>query len=296
MVVPNALGKARGKRRWQHKRLGERAIQSSSSSGESNVVVMSVKEEVRLSSVNRELTPDIMKELTEIFAQVSETNFVGIQFVQTLSNYKPSIVLETVQHVLKNGSVEEKGNALYAVGMLFGKESATGIPFDMTHLKAVVMRNDEEGAGDSSGSENVEDVAPPPVRPSNELISVVSVGLFDEDKGVRDVAFDVMRSLPDEENGILAANLVSDGDVALQRRLMLEDGENNIRLSLVGMGSESQEVRSLAAANIKNLTGQEFVNQQAVSEWYKAHYNEFPQGVEKSASEHEAINKKGENK
>ncbi len=234
-------------------------------------VVIGPEEEERQALSEPDLNPSAMDDLRDIFSQLSADDSADEgRLMQALSCYKPSAILGAAGNILKFGTSEEKGQALYAVGMFFGKEGCTGVPYEVTHPKNEIAIGDD-------GSESV---APTAERPTQQLISTVFAGLSDEDESVRDVAFSVMRSLPDEESGVLTANLLSDGDAGLQERLMREAGdESDLRLSLMGMGCDNQSVRSLAVENLKNASGREFANQQEASEWYEAYYREFQQGA-----------------
>jgi len=266
---------------------GEVTIQDTREDGvvasdESMVIsAMGPEEEAQQALSESGLNPSAMEDLRDIFSQLSadESTDEG-RLMQALSCYKPSVILGAAGNILKFGTSEEKGRALYAVGMFFGKESSTGVPSGVTHPKEVAIGDD--------GSEYV---APAAERPTQQLVSTVVAGLSDEDEGVRDAAFDVMCALPDEESGVLAANLLSDGDAGLQERLMREAVDaSDIRLLLMGMGSESQDVRGLAAEGLKSAFGQEFASQKEAAEWYEAHHKDFPQGVENVTSDQGAGN------
>lgn len=262
--------------------VGKELVVSEEKEVDGITVVIDGEEEPQRALATPGLTPAVMRELSEVFAQVAASDLTDTQFVQAMQCYKPSVVLGAVGSIMKCGTSEEKGNALLAVGMLFGKESSTGIPYETTHPKREI----------AIGDDGVESVAPAAERPTQELVSTLSAGLSDADAEVRDTAFSVMRLLPEEESGILAANLMSGGDVGLQERLMREAGnESNVRLSLMGMGSENQEVRNLAVENLKNVAGREFASQQEAAEWYEAHHAEFPQ-VEGKTLKQGAVNQK----
>lgn len=247
----------------------------SSKGDEANVVIKAEGDE-KASLSNPDLNPAAMDELGDIFSQVAFDDITDGQLAQRLSCYKPSAILAAAGSVMKFGTSDEKKNALCAVGMFFGKEGSTGVSFELTHPKREIAIG-----------ENGEELASPAAeRPTGDLVSTVYAGVSDQDAGVRDTAFDVMHSLPDEERGVLAANILSGGDVGLQQRLMAEagEGEDGVRILLMGMGSESQEVRSIAAEGLRNAFGQEFASQKEAAEWYEAHHREFLQGAEASAA------------
>lgn len=222
------------------------------------------------SSISEEDEGDA-ESVREIFSQVSPDGDTDAQLVQALASFKAATVLSAARSVMENGTAREKENALCAVGLLFGKESSTGVAYEYSHPK-------NEIAVDSEGVESVASEA----RPSGTLVSTVLAGFSDSDESVRDMAFSVMRSLPDEESGAIASSLIAEGDPKLQARLMREAGEEaDFRMSLMGMASDSPEVRVVAAENLKNLSGREFANQRDAAEWFEANYRDFPQKGDK---------------
>ena len=234
------------------------------------VVVEGAKDGVKPSMAGLDVTQPVMEELCAVFSKVSSEE-PDADLAKTLASYKPAVVLDVARSVMKNGSSNEKKNALYAVGLLFGRDSDTGVPFDITHPKSTAAGNDGEIVTSSGTPSEKSELGV-------QLFSTVSAGLSDSDAGVRTTAFDVMRTLPDEDGSALAATLLSDGDVDLQKRLMreVEGNASGIRLSLMGMGSESEAVRTLAAENLESISGQKFAGQKEAAEWYEAHQNEFP--------------------
>ena len=259
------------------------------SGGKVVMAAMGREEEVQQALSESDLDSSVMEDLRDMFSQLAADDSTGeCRSMRSRSSYKPSVVIAAANNILLyNGTSEEKEQALYAVGMLFGKEASTGVPYDITHPKNEIAVGDD-------GSRSV---APVAERPTQELISTVFAGLSDADESVRDAAFSVMRSLPEEESGVLAANILSGGDARLQERLMHEAGkESDVRLSLMGMGSESQSVRSLAAENLKNASGRVFASQQEASEWYEACHREFQQGAESQSPGMGEMIQQGQNK
>lgn len=234
------------------------------------VVVERAKGSEEPSTADFDIAQPVLEELCAVFSRVSSGE-PNADLAKSLASYKPSVVLEAARSVMKNGSSKEKENALYAVGLLFGRESDTGVSFDITHPKSIAVGGDEEVATSSEATTGESELG-------MQLFSTVSAGLSDSDAGVRATAFDVMRALPDEDGSVLAATLLSGGDVDLQKRLMREAEGNasGIRLSLMGMGSECEEVRTLAAGNLEGISGQKFAGQKEAAEWYEAHQSEFP--------------------
>ena len=285
-------------------------------------------EDSKLALSNPDLSPETLEELRVLFSQAAEGGQDDIKFMQSLTCYKPSVVLGATKAIMRYGAPKEKENALWAVGMLFGKESSTGVPMELSRPKESVVADDgafadirnesakadtaktevrtddqpstqtdtngetpnasnnegiaaqtkKDANGDDGGSQKNGD-GDSEARNSHDVIEAVTAGLFDENANVRDTAFEVMRALPDSESGALAANLFSDGESDLQERLLEavrgSDSDFDIRLSLMGMGSETETVRRLAAENIKTLAGQEFFSQQEAAEWYETHHQEF---------------------
>ena len=254
----------------ERRELGADKKTGGGSLSEGAVVVERAKGSEKPSTADFDIAQPVLGELCAVFSMVSSGE-PNADLAKALASYKPSVVLEAARSVMKNGSSKEKENALYAVGLLFGRESDTGVSFDITHPKSIAVGGGEEVATSSEATTGESELG-------TQLFSTVSAGLSDSDAGVRATAFDVMRALPDEDGSVLAATLLSGGDVDLQKRLMREAEGNasGIRLSLMGMGSECEEVRTLATENLESISGQKFADQKEAAEWYEAHQSEFP--------------------
>lgn len=279
------------------KHLGEEAVPKEEGN-ESPITSSEIDEESsRRVLSNPDLSPAVLAELRELFANGADGGIGEREYVQALSCYKKGAILSAAMSSMKYGNSREKENALWAVGMLFGNETATGVPFELSHSKEVLVGDDGlisdastqttangsggvASAGDANGglqtSQGGEDgLESPHDMDSRDLITTVSAGLMDGDADVRETAFDVMSALPDEARGELAANLLSEGDVSLQEQLLSSAGESDsdadIRISLMGLGSEHESVRALAAANLKNVAGREFSDQHDAAQWFDAH-------------------------
>ena len=266
-------------------------------------------EEIRkMSLANTDIAPEIIVEIQKLFDKLEQKGVSDSQFLLSLSCYKRSAIVGAAKNIMRFGTPKEKQNALWAIGMVFGSDSKDSIRIvkenssdDLVSISSLSKTaNDKsltpEDANFGKDPNTVEEDSRSPTEVTRDdhqadsdesishgIVATVSAGLTDDDSSVRDTAFDVMRVLPKDESSLLASSLLSDGDSVLQERLMGSlDGEVlefDISLSLMGMGSQNENVRNQAAQNLMKIFGKSFSSQKEASEWYEANGKEFLQGA-----------------
>lgn len=103
------------------------------------------------------------------------------------------------------------------------------------------------------------------------LVETVSSGLQDTDPEVRDAAFETMFSVPDEERGVLAAQILSGDNQPLKEKLLSaikgSDDPTDIKINLQAMSGDDQGMRQSASDNIEKISGQRFETAEDAAQW-----------------------------
>lgn len=230
------------------------------------------------------LTPQTLEELRDIFARSMDGKTSDRHFLQALQCYRPETVLAGAKIVLRNGTPQEKQHALWAVGMTFSTDTQhaldRSVPPNEPESEGQFVVKVSDAPDPEPGSEDTQLQL---AQRSSDIVATVKMGIGDESRDVRETAFEVMRSLPEEERGILSAQIINGGDadmkVTLMDALKGSTADADVRMLLQGMASEDEAVRGMARDNLRDLSGQNFATFQEADAWYGEHRETFQQSA-----------------
>lgn len=108
---------------------------------------------------------------------------------------------------------------------------------------------------------------------SSVVMAMMSKGLADSDESVREAAFDTLASLPSDERSALSLQVLGNDDdvlkVALLERQTDSSDETAVTLNFHGLDSDDENVRNLAAENIKQMFGVVFDSAASAFDWWE---------------------------
>lgn len=232
-----------------------------------------------------DIQPETLRRLQVLFDKLERNPDAESAFMHELSGYKRSAVLAAARATMRYGSSGQKISALLAVANLFSAEGRSGRMVGGAAESAgtsspgegvstdgkTINKAVDEGVAESMNASGDPLTEAQEDRQSQEIVGVVSSGLTDANSDVKSMAFSAMRSLPFEESGVLASQILTGDDTAMKVDLMKDLAQSSnpadIRMSVMGMGNPDQEVRSLAAANLKAVSGQDFASEEQAAEW-----------------------------
>ena len=168
---------------------------------------------------------------------------------ECLSGISRQAVLDALRGLVQHGDVNERKNALYALALA----SIQGGPLSAAAPRA-------EGNGQQLEQWR------------HDIISAVGEGLDDEENAVRNVAYEVMRSLDGESKGALGQQLMGGEDSQLKIRLLSDvsgsSADADVGLAVMALGDKDSAVREKAAANLKAVSGKNFASQEDAHKWW----------------------------
>ncbi len=212
---------------------------------------------------------DIRDFVMEEYARLSKADgAVDAQFLEQIRSCGDRDVLATLTDMIRNGLPEEKMGALFALAAAFGRGNST----DGDGLNQVV---DASQAGQGNPGEASEEEA----RRIHDVVEATGAGLSAAEETVRQAAYETMRMLGNEEQGILTAQILSGEDATLKRRLIADTSgsanERDVMTSISALENPDAETARAAAANLNNVLGQKFSTQDEALSWWEKNHETF---------------------
>ena len=174
----------------------------------------------------------------------------------------------------EDATAEEKMGGLFALAAAFGR----GNPTDGgEENRAIDVSGTDSGTADGATEEEA--------RRIHDVVAAVGIGLSDPSESVRQAAYETVRVLNNEEQGVLTAQILSGDDAALKRQLVADTSgsanERDIMMSIGALDNSDAETARAAADNLKNVLGQKFSTQDEALAWWEKNHETF-------LSQHEA--------
>ena len=210
-----------------------------------------------------------------LYAALSEEDGDAVREVlHSLAAYRKQTLLTALRGLVRHGSPEQRRNALYALALSFGAETSK-MRTSVTKSGEMTKADDEDLGVIGDGIPESPDAMEREAKRSHDIVCAVADGLEDNDASVRQAAMETMLALESEERGVLAQQVLSGEDADAKRHLLsaISDSEDrqDLMLSIAALGSDDPSVRTLAAANVKAATGQDFRTQDEALEWVESH-------------------------
>ena len=192
------------------------------------------------------------------------------EFIRQLANFRKQTLLNALHGLIRHGTPEQRRNALYALALSFGEGSRRIRSFSTKDGESIGMDKSDLGTI-SDGEPEAATPAEWEAKRSYEIVNAVGEGLTDEDETVRQAAFETMRSLADEESGILSQQLLCGDDSSLKQKL-LEDVagsslDQDLKISIAALENTDDRVRQMAEANMKAASGKDLTTQEEAMAW-----------------------------
>ena len=219
---------------------------------------------------------DVRAFVMEEYARLSQAGCAeDAKFLEQLRSCGDRVLLATLSDMIRNGSTaEEKMGGLFALAAAFGR----GNPTDGgEENRAIDVSGKDSGTADGATEEEA--------RRIHDVVAAVGIGLSDPSESVRQAAYETVRVLNNEEQGVLTAQILSGDDAALKRQLVADisgsANERDIMMSIGALDNSDAETARAAADNLKNVLGQKFSTQDEALAWWERNHETF-------LSQHEA--------
>jgi hypothetical protein len=194
--------------------------------------------------------------------------------LRKLARYRKLTLLNALRGLVRHGNVEQRKNALYALALSFGSGSSKKRAYYSKDIDAEWTDRDDLGVI-ADGRGEPDNAAELSAQISHDIVCTVEDGLSDEDADVKQVAFDAMLSLEEEERGVLAQQVLSGEDAAMKLQLISSisgsKDHQDVMLSIAALESDDPALRDLAKNNVKMATGQDFATQDEALDWLESH-------------------------
>ena len=213
----------------------------------------------------------IARELADALERENERD--AKECLRKLARYRKLTLLNALRGLVRHGDVEQRKDALYALALSFGTGSNRKRAYFSKDIDAEWTDRDDlgviaDGRGEPSGEAELS------AQISHDIVCAFEDGLSDEDADVKQVAFDAMLSLEEEERGVLAQQVLFGEDAEMKRQLMSSiagsKDHQDVMLSIAGLESDDAELRAIAESNVKMATGQDFTTQDEALDWVES--------------------------
>lgn len=210
------------------------------------------------------------------------------EFMRQLASFRRQTLLNALRGLVHHGTPEQRKNALYALALAFGEGSRRIRSFSTKEGEKLGLDKSDLGTI-SDGEPEAGTIEEREAKRSYEIVNAVGEGLRDADATVKEAAFEAMRSLAEEESGILSQQLLCGDDSAMKQKL-LEDvagstAEQDLKISIAALENADAKVREMAEANVKAATGKEMKTQEEAMSWLESRTEE---AIRKAQSEVDA--------
>lgn len=268
-VRPAGGGKVQHRRTPPKPGMGN--VPSAKTSGNEGDVAVSVDEldtiQTRDGDGPAPVRGDIRDFVMEEYVRLSQSDgATDAQFLERIRTCGDRAVLATLLDMVRNGSTsEEKLSGLFALAAAFGRGNQAD---DDGGMEIALTENGEPAEASEEDARRVHDV-----------VSVVEAGLADSDKTVRRGAYEAVRDLRYEEQGILKSQIMTGEDSELKRQLIADTSgsinERDILTSISALENSDAATARAAADNLKSLLGQQFTTQDEALAWWEKNSGPF---------------------
>ena len=237
-------------------------------------VEVEVAEEVKVSKYAEDVA-GIAADLTAALMAGDTTK--AREFMRQLSRFRRQTLRNALRGLIHHGTPEQRKNALYALALAFGEGSRRIRSFSTKEGEKLELDKSDLGTI-SDGEPEAGTLEEREAKRSYEIVNAVGEGLKDADATVKEAAFEAMRSLAEEESGILSQQLLCGDDSVLKQKL-LEDvagstAEQDLKISIAALENADAKVREMAEANVKEASGKEMKTQEEAMSWMEARTEE----------------------
>ena len=211
---------------------------------------------------------DIRDFIMEEYSRLSRTGRADdARFLEQLRSCGDRALLATLSDMIRNGSTaEEKMGGLFALAAAFGR----GNPTDGDGASRAIDVSEVDSGNPDEASE-VE------ARRIHDVVETEGIGLSDPNE--TESAYETMRTLGGEEQGILTTQILSGDNAGLKRQLVADASgsasERDIMTSIGALDNSDEATARAAADNLKNVLGQTFSTQDDALAWWEKNREEF---------------------